>query len=144
MIYIIILFVAGISLIVLETIVPGLIIGIIGFVMLITSIILAVKLGEPILTTILIVSAIVTLPYFIIKSFKRIQLKKSIDTTARPKEYYPINKIGTAITDLHLVGIGRFDEEEYEVYAYQVSIKAGEKIKAIKMQNNRIIVVVNK
>lgn len=148
----IILFIVGLGLILLEFFLPGGIVGIIGFVSILTSLFLAsdnvVHMGISILIAIgiSILASILMIKVFgkKMKLFKRIILTDSTNT----EQGYISNKSrveligleGVALTTLRPSGTVILEGERIDVVSEGGYISQGAKVKVVKAEGSRIVV----
>lgn len=150
---------AGVILICLEAVLPGMILGILGIIASVTSIILVFTTenipstfqgggGRLLLSSIILTISTGAVCYWL-KHFDKFPFGKSLilDTTIKgtidtTKNNELVGKIGTTITDLNPVGKVDIKKisDSCEFVAENGFIKSGEKIKIIKFKNNQIIV----
>ncbi|MDH4129000.1 MAG: hypothetical protein OEV44_09620 [Spirochaetota bacterium] len=142
-IYILLLYFLGIGLVILETMLPGMVIGLIGFMTLISSIVLAF-MENTFLGIALIVIALTILPFFVMKGFRKIQLKESISDSTALSLNHLVGEIGITLTELHPVGKAEINGKRYDVYASELSISSGKKIIVDRIEGNKIVVCVFK
>ncbi len=135
----IIVFFFGLGLIILETMVPGLILGILGYILVIGAIVAAFDVTM-VLGIILIITALLIIPYFVYRGFKRIRLNKTISETIQFDLEGLLEKTGVAVTDLRPVGKADIDGKQYEVYSDYHNIEAGQKVIIKKLMGNKILV----
>ena len=150
---------AGIILICLEAVLPGMILGILGIISSLISVILVFTTenvpstfqggGGRLLLASIIISVSTAAVCYWLKHFDKLPFGKSLilDTTINgtidtTKNNELIGMVGTAITDLNPVGKVDIKKisDSCEFVAENGFIESGEKIKIIKFKNNQIIV----
>jgi len=156
---IVLLALTGIILICLETVLPGMILGILGIIATLTSLILVFTTdnlpsvfaggsGKLLLFSTILTASAVVICYWL-KHFDKLPFGKSlildtsIDGTIDTKKNNElVGMEGTAVTDLNPVGKVDIKKisDSCEFVAENGFIKSGTKIKIIKFKNNQIIV----
>lgn len=147
-----IMFVLGIALILLELIVPGGVIGAIGFASIIGSLFIAGENNTHMALSILIALAVsLTVSILMVKVFgKQMKFFKRMiltDSTNSENGYVSninrlelIGRTGVAVTPLRPSGIAFIDEERIDVVSEGSFIAPGVEVKVVKTEGSRIVV----
>jgi membrane-bound serine protease (ClpP class) len=138
---ILVLYMAGLALIVAETFMPGLVIGLIGTGLIATSVIFgfrhhwALGAGQ-------ILLAVIVGPAAFIAGIKRMTLKSTLEGgTSFANDYSVLaGKAGEALTDLRPGGLASLDGKKVDVVTNGELVSRGTPIKVIKVEGNRVIV----
>lgn len=142
------LIVVGAILIILETILPGLVAGIVGFCCLIAAVYFAyarlgVETGNWVLmgvTAGLIVGSICWLKYFPNSRFARPFVSKSIVGNIDAERHDLLNKTGTAFTSLRPSGTAIIDGKRVDVVTEGALIEKGTPLKVVAIEGMRVVV----
>lgn len=138
---IIILFLLGIGLAIIETVIPGMIVGIIGYILIAVSVYKAFDQVGNLFGFGLILFAILVLPYFILKGFRRLQLKKSIVSSTNFSLDHLINQEGITLSPLRPIGKAEIKNQVFNVYSEStIQINSGERVIVSKIEGNKIMV----
>lgn len=148
MLSLIVLILAGIILIVLEImLLPGLVAGIIGAIMMITGIVLMYKqhgyvAGHVTVFTSVIVTGAAFWWALRSKSWQRFSLKNVIDSKAIDYQAQQISAgdEGVAVSAIRPMGKARFGDATFEVQSLNDWIDAGSAIKVIQVLPNKLVV----
>lgn len=144
---IIVLFVGGIAAMFLEMFLPGAIIGTMGFVAVVASIVLAFTNGYTLLGGVLIGVTLAFLPLFFV-IWKNV-LSRFFATTGDERDFRPSSTIireelegeeGMALSPLRPSGIARLKGRRYDVVTRGEMLEKGTRIKVIEVSGNRIVV----
>lgn len=148
--FIIVLAVLGILMIATEVIIPGLIVGIIGGMMVIAAVILAYvhfgpEVGSLISGTIFVVGlgALTLIIYLVPKSplGRRFTLKSAIKgETDYPNREDLQGAEGESVTDLRPSGTAVLNGNRADVVAESGMILKGEKVRVVKVEGTRVVV----
>ncbi len=146
---IIVLVIVGFLMIAAEVFVPGLILGALGALCLITSVILCYVAYGPLVGTMAFAGlGVATLTGFLIwlKIFphtpigSRMMLRKSLPgNNAIPSERL-VGALGVAITPLRPAGTARIGEKRVDVVAESGLIEPGESVKVVLQEGMRVVV----
>ncbi len=134
------LFVIGLCLVAIETVIPGMITGIIGFALIIYSVIEAYYLGGYLYSIGLIIFAIIILPFAIRKARKLVQLKKVSDSSMNNSILSLIGQSGKTISSLYPVGKAVIQGKRYVVYTDEHQIEENQDIIVTKIDGQKIFV----
>ena len=145
-----VLLIMGILLIGLEIFIPGGVIGLLGAVSLIGSIIIAFQVFGAqygALIAMGIIALLVLCLYLWIKYFPKSPVGKAMtlsqDMSQSPKENddeYLLGKKGIAKTALHPAGIATIDDKRIDVVAESSWIAKGKSIRVIQVEGNHVTV----
>jgi len=146
------LFLAGAALVIVEFILPGGILGILGAILIVASTVvgminfpeysLFILIGESI-------GAVATLGVgmYVLTNTKAggaLTLKDSLDNEdgwqSNKTDETLLGKEGVVRTDLHPSGIVEIDDERYDVTSDGIVIEAGQRVRVVKVSGNFIVV----
>ena len=137
---VIVLYVVGLGMIIAETMMPGIVLGLVGSVALTTSVVLgfrhhwAVGTGQVLLV-------VVVVPIFFFAGIRRLRLKSTIDSGAFAEDYSRwLGREGEALTDLRPAGMILFEGRKVDVVTAGELIGKGKRVKVVKVEGNRIVV----
>jgi len=144
--WVLLFFFAGLVAIVLEIILPGVIIGIMGLLAVCGSIVYAFATGHPMLGSILIGAMIVLLPVFF-WVWKTV-LRKAFAVPDNEKDFRPttlsydglVGQEGEAVSALRPSGTMVLDGKRYSVVTRGEMIEKGTRVKVIEVTGPRIVV----
>ena len=139
------LFVVGVVLLFAEIFLPGVIIGLVGFGMVVASIYFGFKQAQGLGIALLVMGALLV-PVFAIlwyhvisKKFAvRRTLVEALSADVGLKEL--IGKDGVAITNLRPAGAAEVDGKRVDVVADGEMVEKGTRIKVVEVEGNRIVV----
>jgi membrane-bound serine protease (ClpP class) len=140
------LFVCGLTAMCVELFLPGAVIGILGFLAVLGSIIYAFATGHTTAGIVLVACSVAFLPAFFFM-WKNV-LGKYWALKADEKGFHPSTTIhedmvgaeGLAVSPLRPSGIARLNERRYDVVTRGEMIERGARIKVIEVSGNRIVV----
>ena len=136
-----VLYTAGLSLIVAEAFLPGLIMGVIGLGCLGTSIFFGFREHWGIGAAQIAIAVIVG-PAALIAGLKRMTLQSSLEGGATFAADYAAwaGKEGEAATDLRPAGTVVLDGKKVDVVTSGELVARGSKVKVVKVEGNRVVV----
>ena len=145
---VIMLLVAGALLLLLETVLPGMIAGIVGLLCLIAAVVVGYdRLGTPgghwVLLGVLcglIVGTIVWLKYFPTSRLARPFVSKSTVGDLGTNRPELVNQIGTALTHLRPSGTAIINGKRVDVVTEGTMIERGKPVKVVAIEGLRVIV----
>ncbi|MDL2296961.1 serine protease [Bacteroidales bacterium OttesenSCG-928-E04] len=145
---IITLILLGIILVILEIlIVPGLVVGILGFLMMVGGIIAAYTsygalAGNIVLASTLIISVILFVLILRTKTWKKLTLKTNIDSKMNtlPDNGLTVGMEGVAVSRLAPMGKGKFGNEIVEVTSQLGFVDVNNTIVITKIESNKVYV----
>jgi membrane-bound serine protease (ClpP class) len=145
---VVIIFVIGLLLVLAETLMPGVIIGVIGALCILTSIGLAYfhpDINNPLLAAILLGIALLVVPAAYIVAARRLTLRQTLDeksgVTAFSEDYSKLlNKTGAALTNLCPSGTVQIEGRKYDVLTPGEPVDRGATVRVIEVSGNRIVV----
>ena len=140
------LYICGLTAMCVELFLPGAVIGILGFLAVLGSIIYAFATGHTTASIVLVACSIAFLPVFFF-IWKNV-LGKYWALKADEKDFHPSTTIrddlvgaeGLAVSPLRPSGIARLNERRYDVVTRGEMIEKGARIKVIEVSGNRIVV----
>jgi membrane-bound serine protease (ClpP class) len=135
-----VLYFLGLGLIVAETVLPGLTMGVIGFAALVVSVIFGFRHHWLIGTAQIGLAAVVT-PLCLMAAMRRLTLRTAVEgeSFARNYEGY-LGKEGQTQTDLRPAGIVLIDGRKVDVVTAGESIEKGSRVRVSRVEGNRIVV----
>lgn len=138
---VIVLYVAGLSMIVAESMMPGVIMGLIGTAAMVTSIVFGFQ-HHWALGTGQIVLAVVATPLAFYVGMKRMQLKASLEGNVSFAQDYSslLGREGETHTELRPAGIVFLDGKKVDVVTSGEMIDRGRRVRVVKVEGNRIVV----
>ncbi|MBI4566171.1 MAG: hypothetical protein HY716_15910 [Planctomycetes bacterium] len=138
---IIVLYVLGLGLILLEALMPGVVLGLIGTAALVTSIVFGFQ-HHWALGTGQIVLAALAAPVCIYLGFRRMTLRTSLNEGAAFAENYSAyaGREGEALTDLRPAGMILIDGHKVDVVTAGESVAKGARVRVTKVEGNRVVV----
>ncbi len=144
--WILAIYVLGLAAMVVELFVPGAIVGITGFCMVVGSIIYAASTGHQTLAVVLLASTLVFLPFFFIlwknvlgRLFSVSETLKDFRSSARSYEEL-LGKDGHALSSLRPSGSAEVDGNRYAVVTRGEMLDKGSRVKVIDVSGTRLIV----
>lgn len=141
---VVLIYMAGVALIVLEALLPGMILGFIGMAGVVLSIIYGFE-HDWLIGTAQVVITLVVIPVAFYMAFKRLSVKASISAESGGvsfgKDYQKyLGLEGEAIMDLHPSGMVLIDGKKVDVVTAGESIEKGRRVRVVKVEGNRVIV----
>ena len=137
---VLLLYATGLSLLVAETVLPGVTMGIIGLVLLTVSTVFGFK-HDWILGAGQIGVALVVTPLCFWVAVRRLSLKATIQGDSFAENYDAlVGKEGLAQTALRPSGIALIEGKKTDVVTAGEQIEKGSRVKVFKVEGNRIIV----
>lgn len=142
---VVVVFVVGLLLVLAETLMPGVIIGVIGALCILASIGLAYfhpDINNPLLAAILLGISLAVVPAAYIFAARRLTLKQTLhDVTAFGQDYAGLlNKTGAALTNLSPSGTVQIEGKKYDVLTPGEVVERGATVRVIEVSGNRIVV----
>jgi len=143
---IIIVFVCGLVAMVIELFIPGAVMGMLGFLAVVGSIISAIVTGHTTTAIILIVCTVAFVPVFFLlwKSVVgRLLAIKDQEVDFRPSQTINEDLLGaegTALSTLRPSGIGQLSGERHHVVTRGEMVEKGTRIRVIEVSGNRLVV----
>lgn len=135
-----ILFLAGLALAIFETLTPGIILGILGFVCMVAGVWIgahehwALAAGE-------VVTALVVVPAAFLIALRRMALKQAISASGVPSVQEDlVGRTGVVITDLKPSGYASFGNRREIVHSETGMVERGKQVKVVRVEGRRIIV----
>ncbi|MCD6415127.1 MAG: hypothetical protein J7M08_00310 [Planctomycetes bacterium] len=143
---IIILYVLGLLAIVVELFIPGIIVGTLGFLAIVASIVYALSVGRTWMAIAMITCSVLLTPVFFML-WKGVLVKYFANTRVQ-SDYRPSSTVsedlegleGVAVTPLHPSGIARLNEKRYDVVTEGEMLEKGTPIVVTDVSGNRIVV----
>ncbi|HVR87123.1 MAG TPA: NfeD family protein [Planctomycetota bacterium] len=134
------LYATGLTLLVAETVIPGVTMGVIGLVLLAVSTVFGFK-HHWVLGTGQIAAAVVATPLCFWVAVRRLSLKTTIQGNSFAQDYDGfLGKEGQAQTILRPAGIALIEGKKVDVVTAGENIEKGSRIKVTKVEGNRIVV----
>ena len=143
---IIVLFIVGISAVITEMFIPGMIVGITGAILIITSIVMAYQGDYSVLGHVLTISSICSAPLLLLLWRKVLSKTFSLKTavTADSSSVMHLNdfiqKEGVAVTNLHPSGIVLVNGKRIDVVTSGEMIEKNTRIRITEVSGNRVVV----
>ncbi len=143
---IIAVYLCGLAAMVVELFIPGAVIGTIGFLAVVGSVIYALATGHQVTALVLIGCTLALLPVFFML-WKNV-VGRLFAMKGEERDFSPSTTIsedlvgveGVAVTQLRPTGIARLDERRYDVVTRGELIEKGTPIKVVEVSGNRIVV----
>ncbi len=140
------LFICGLTAMCVELFLPGAVIGILGFLAVLGSIVYAFASGHTVTGLVLVGCSVIFLPAFFFV-WKNV-LGKYWALKSDEKGFHPSTTVradllgaeGLAVSPLRPSGIARLNERRYDVVTRGEMIERGARIKVIEVSGNRIVV----
>lgn len=138
---VLLLYVGGLALVVAETFLPGVILGLMGAVSVVVSVVFGFR-HHPALGLGQIVLAAVIAPAAFFLGLRRLQLNSSLEGGLSFGQDYAslVGKEGVAQTDLRPAGIVLVDGRKVDVVTAGEAIERGRPVRVVKVEGNRIVV----
>jgi membrane-bound serine protease (ClpP class) len=138
---VILLYVAGLGMVVAESMMPGLVMGLIGMAAVVTSIVFgfqhhwALGAGQ-------VALAVVAAPTAFFLGIRRLQLRSSLEGNISFAQDYAglLGKEGDAHTELRPAGIVLIDGRKVDVVTGGEMVERGKRVRVVKVEGNRIVV----
>lgn len=137
---IILLYIIGIVLVVLETLLPGVILGIVGIGLIITSIYFsfmenpALAIGQTVLAAILV-------PTTLIFALKKLQLKQTLENEKQDLlDTSLIGKTAEVVNDIKPFGAIMIDGKKIQAISYSEFIERGKQVTIVKIEGAKVYV----
>jgi membrane-bound serine protease (ClpP class) len=138
---VLLLYLGGLALVVAETLLPGMVLGLMGAAAVVTSVVFGFR-HHPALGAGQIVLAAVMAPAAFYLGLRRLQLKSSLDGSLAFGQDYAalVGKEGVAQTDLRPAGIVLVDGRKVDVVTAGEAVERGRPVRVVKVEGNRIVV----
>ena len=139
------LFILGLTMIVVEIFVPGVVIGFFGLIGVVTGIVLGFGVSTT-LGSVLAVIGVVTLPVFLVIWIKVVgpalahKGKVKDDEKALESLHSLLNQEGVALTMLRPAGMARFGDRRVDVVTDGEIIDKDTRVKAVEVRGNQVMV----
>ena len=143
---IIVLFLVGISAVITEMFIPGMIVGITGVILMITSIVMAYQGDYSVLGHVLTISSICSAPLLLLLwrkiLSKTFSLKTAVNADSSSEMHLNdlIQKEGVAVTNLHPSGIIMVNGKRIDVVTSGEMIERNSRIRITEVSGNRVVV----
>jgi membrane-bound serine protease (ClpP class) len=143
---IVLVFVCGLLAMVVELFIPGMVIGTIGFLAALGSVIYAFVEGYHVLGVVLLVCTIAMIPLFfalwrnVVGRFFAITTDESGFSSSSAAIEDLLGVEGVAMSPLRPSGIARLNDRRYDVVTRGEMLEKGTAIKVIEVSGNRIVV----
>jgi membrane-bound serine protease (ClpP class) len=145
---VVVIFAVGLLMVLAETLMPGVIIGVLGALAILASVGLAYfhpDINNPALAAILLGISLAVVPAAYIAAARRLKLKTVLDeksgVTAFSEDFTPLmNKTGAALTDLCPSGLVMIDGKKYDVLTPGEVVARGAAVRVTEVSGNRIVV----
>ncbi|MEW6356836.1 MAG: NfeD family protein [Planctomycetota bacterium] len=140
------LFIIGLVAIIIEMFIPGVIMGLMGFLLCCAAIFIAFQSGNPQLgwgltaTGLLLIPVLVVLWVKIVKSYFALNVSEEGYTASKKDDSDLLGAEGVSVSKLRPSGVARFGDKRIDVMADGEMIDQGKRIKVIKVEGNRILV----
>jgi len=135
-----VLYFTGLGLIAMETVIPGVTIGVIGLVAMGVSVAFGFQ-HHWLIGTVQIAVAAVVAPLCILAAVKRLTLKAAVEGDSFAKDYDGyLGKEGQAHTDLRPAGIVVIEGRKVDVVTAGEQIEKGRRVRVSKVEGNRVVV----
>lgn len=143
---ILVVYLAGLVAMFVELVLPGVVIGLIGFFAAVSSIIYAVTTGHMTLAVVLTVFMLAFLPLFFVL-WKGV-LARFLSTKGQETDFRPSTTIdrslvgaeGVALSHLRPSGVAHLNGKRYDVITRGEMVERGTRIHVIEVSGNRIVV----
>jgi len=143
---IILIFLCGLLAMFIELFIPGAVMGVLGMMAVVGSIVYAIMTGHMATAVVLLVVALALVPVFFILwkgvAGKFLAIKEQ-ETDFRPSTTITEDLVGVegqALSPLRPSGIARLDERRVDVVTRGEMLPKGTRIKVIEVSGNRIVV----
>lgn len=138
---VLVLYVGGLALVVAETFLPGMILGLLGAAAVVTSVVFGFR-HHPALGAGQIVLAAVVAPAAFFLGLRRLQLKSSLEggLSFGQDPTSLVGKEGVAKTDLRPAGIVLVEGRKLDVVTAGEAVERGRPVRVVKVEGNRIVV----
>lgn len=137
---VLVLYVIGLALVAAETVMPGLVIGILGAALVATSV--AFGFGHHwALGTGQLAVALVVAPLAFFTGVRRLAMKASLTESSFAQDLSIYDgREGVAVTDLRPAGNALFDGRKLDVVTAGDLIARGRRVRVIRVEGNRVVV----
>lgn len=138
---VVVLYLVGLGMIVAETMIPGVVMGLIGLGLMVTSIVFGFQHHWSMGTAQIAVAVFVT-PLCFYVAIRRLTLKSSLEGgVSFAKDYSSfMGKEGEAHTDLRPAGVVLIDGRKVDVVTAGEPVERGKRVRVTKVEGNRIVV----
>lgn len=136
-----VLFMAGLSLIVAEAFMPGLVMGLVGLGLIGTSVVFGFRHHWVIGLTQIVLAGIVG-PAALVAGMKRMTLKSTLEGgTSFASDYAALNgKTGESVTELRPAGVAAIEGRRIDVVTGGELVPRGTPVTVVKVEGNRVVV----
>jgi membrane-bound serine protease (ClpP class) len=143
---IILIFVAGMLAMLVELFIPGAVMGILGFLGVVGSIVYAVVSGHTTAATVLVLCTLAFIPAFFL--MWRGVVGRMFATKGEEKGFRPSRTVtdellgaeGEALSPLRPSGIAELNGKRYDVVTRGEMLQRGDRIRVIEVSGNRLVV----
>jgi membrane-bound serine protease (ClpP class) len=141
----IILFAAGIMLLLSELVMPSMILGAVGMACLIAAIV-AAFLSSNVIGIVFVLLALVLIPLFVILwvpilgKYMAVKTTESTYSSASKEMDKLLGQEGVALTTLRPAGIARIGNQRIDVVADGEAIERDTRVKVVEVSGNRVVV----
>jgi len=141
----IVLFTMGLVLIFAEILLPGAIMGILGFGMVVGSIYLGFRVGQGLGVTLLVLGA-ATVPVFAVLWYhvlsKKFAVRRTLEDASSAERGLSelIGKQGVSTTNLRPSGMAEIDGKRIDVVTDGEMIDKGTRVEVVEVEGNRVVV----
>ncbi|MHC4608534.1 MAG: NfeD family protein [Planctomycetota bacterium] len=141
---VILFYIAGVGLMVLEATMPGIILGLVGLGLTVVAVVFGFQ-HSWLIGSGQILLAVVVIPMAFVYMSRRMALKVELSAESGAvgfaKDYSVyLGKEGETITDLHPSGMVRIDGKKVDVVTAGEMIDEGKHVRVVKVEGNRVIV----
>lgn len=138
---VVVLYVAGLALITAEAFVPGLVLGLVGFAMIGTSVVFGFRhhwgIGAAQIGLVLVVG-----PAALVAGMKRLTLRSTLEAGSTFAADYAslVGKEGESVTELRPAGVVAIDGRRIDVVTGGELVPRGTPVRVTKVEGNRVVV----
>jgi len=142
---IVVLFLIGVTAIIIEMFIPGIVLGVAGFGMCVLSIVIAFQ-NNPTLGWVLAITGIIMAPILVVAWFKVVSGYFAVKSTEEgftasvEEDKDLLGAQGVAVTNLRPAGMARINDRRVNVMADGQMIPVNTRIEVIKVEGNRVVV----
>lgn len=138
---VLVLYVAGLGLVIAESMMPGLIIGLIGTALLTLSLVFGYS-HHWALGTAQLALAVLVAPLAFLVGIRKLALKASLEKAGSFEQDYAVYQghEGHAHTDLRPAGIAMIDGRKLDVVTSGESVVKGCRVRVVLVEGNRVVV----
>lgn len=138
---IMLIYVAGVALVIMEALLPGMVIGFIGMACVVISVVYGFG-NHWVIGTGQIAIAVVIIPTLFYIAIRRLSVKTTLASAVGFAKDYDVylGKEGEALTDLRPAGMIRVDGKKVDVVTAGEMIDKGKRVRVTKVEGNRVVV----